>query len=108
MGWYVSIKLHLLCNEKVEIIYFVLTKANVNDRNESLIHVLTDKVFGNLYADKGYISESLFGKLWDGGIHIVTGLRPNMKQHLMPIYDKIMLQKRSVIESYNDMLKNVA
>ena len=42
------------------------------------------------------------------GIHIVTGLRSNMKQKLMPLYDKIMLRKRSVIESVNDMLKNVA
>ena len=31
-----------------------------------------------------------------------------MKQRLMPLYDKIMLRKRSVIESINGMLKNVA
>ena len=31
-----------------------------------------------------------------------------MKQRLMPLYDKIMLRKRSVIESINDTLKNVA
>ena len=31
-----------------------------------------------------------------------------MKQKLMPLYDKIMLRKRNVIESVNDMLKNVA
>ena len=37
----------------------------------------------------------------------MTGLRSNMKQRLMPLYDKIMLRKRSVIESVNDMLKNV-
>ena len=28
-----------------------------------------------------------------------------MKQKLMPLYDKIMLRKRNVIESVNDMLK---
>lgn len=71
-------------------------------------HTLTDRVFGKLYADKGYISQSLFGHLWDNGVHIVTGLRSNMKQRLMPLYDKIMLRKRSIIESINDMLKNVA
>ncbi|MBD5253576.1 MAG: IS982 family transposase, partial [Barnesiella sp.] len=32
----------------------------------------------------------------------------NMKKCLMPLYDKIMLRKRSIIESINDMLKNVA
>lgn len=108
MGWYVGFKLHLLCNEKGEIINFVLTRANVDDRNDDVIDTLTDKVFGKLYADKGYISQSLFGKLFDNGVHIVTGLRSNMKQRLMPLYDKIMLRKRSVIESVNDMLKNVA
>ena len=108
MGWYIGFKLHLLCNEKGEILNFVLTKANVDDRNENVMDTLTDKVFGKLYADKGYISQSLFGKLFDQGVHIVTGLRSNMKQRLMSIYDKVMLRKRSIIESLNDMLKNVA
>ncbi len=80
----------------------------MDDRNEDVIDTLTDNVFGKLYADKGYISQSLFGHLWDDGIHIVTGLRSNMKQRLMPFYDKMMLRKRSIIESINDMLKNVA
>lgn len=108
MGWYMGFKLHLLCNEKGELINFVLTRANVDDRNENVIDALTDKAFGKLYADKGYISQSLFGHLWDDGIHTVTGLSSNMKHRLMPLYDKIMLRKRSIIESINDMLKNVA
>ena len=31
-----------------------------------------------------------------------------MKQRLMSLYDKIMLRKRSIIETVNDMLENVA
>ncbi|MEE0621292.1 MAG: transposase, partial [Prevotella sp.] len=31
-----------------------------------------------------------------------------MKNRLMPLYDKILLRKRSVIETINDELKNVA
>ena len=108
MGWFVGFKLHLVCNEKGEILNFVVTKANVDDRNEDVIKVLTEKLFGKLYADKEYISANLFGQLWDNGVHIVTGIKSNMKNKLMPIYDKIMLRKRSVIESVNDMLKNVA
>ncbi len=65
----------------------------MDDRNEAVIDTLTDRVFGKLYADKGYISQSLFGHLWDDGIHIVTGLRSNMKQRLMPFYDRMMLRK---------------
>ncbi|MCM1456415.1 MAG: transposase [Lachnoclostridium sp.] len=60
MGWHVGFKLHLLCNEKGEIVNFVLTKANVDDRNENVFDTITDKVFGKSYADKGYISQSLF------------------------------------------------
>ena len=108
MGWYVGFKLHLLCNEKGEIVNFVLTRANVDDRNDAVIDTLTDRAFGKLYADKDYISQSLFGRLWSEGIHVVTGLRSNMRQRLMPLYDKIMLRKRSIIETVNDILKNVA
>ena len=60
MCWYVGFKLHLLCNEKGEIVNFVLSRANVDDREISVMDTLTDKVFGKLYADKGYISQSLF------------------------------------------------
>lgn len=64
--------------------------ALVDDRNEDVIDALTYKVFGKLYVDKGYISQSLPGKLSDEGIHIAAGLRSNMKQQLMPLYDMIM------------------
>ena len=33
MGWYYGFKLHLLCNERGELLNFALTKANVEDRN---------------------------------------------------------------------------
>ena len=49
--------LHLLCNEKGEIINFNLTRANVDNHDENVMNALTDKVFGKLYADKG---DSLF------------------------------------------------
>lgn len=108
MGWYIGFKLHLVCNERGEILNFALTRANVDDRNPHVIDVLTDKVIGKLYADKGYISQTLFNNLWDKGLHVVTGIRSNMKNRLMSVRYKILLRKRSVIESVNDMLKNVA
>ena len=42
------------------------------------------------------------------GINLVTGIRSNMKNKLMPLYDRLLLRKRSVIETINDELKNVA
>ena len=108
MGWFYGFKLHLICNERGEILNFILTRGNVDDRDERVFNRLGDNIIGKLYADKGYISQGLFDRLFYNDIHIVTGLRSNMKNKLMPLYDKIMLRKRSVIETINDELKNVA
>ena len=53
MGWYFGFKLHLICNERGEILNFMFTKANVDDRNENVFNRLTENVFGKLFADKG-------------------------------------------------------
>ena len=108
MGWFYGFKLHLICNERGEVLNFILTRGNVDDRDEGVFNRLSDNIIGKLYADKGYISQELFDRLFSNDIHIVTGLRSNMKNKLMPLYDKIMLRKRSVIETVNDELKNVA
>lgn len=107
MGWFFGFKLHLVCNEKGELLNFSLTKGNFDDRNPDVINVLTKDLFGKLYADKGYISQKLFEMLFDEGVHLVTGIRSNMKNSLMSFRDKILLRKRSVIESINDELKNI-
>ena len=108
MGWYYGFMLHLLCNERGVLLNFALTKTNVDDCNPEVFNNLTKDLFGKLYADKGYISQSRFASLFDRGVHIVKGIRTNMKNRLMDVYDKIMLRKRSIIETINDMLKNVA
>lgn len=108
MGWYFGFKLHLICNERGELLNFMLTKANVDDRSTEVFNRLSDNAFGKLFAGKGYISQGLFERLFNDGIELVTGLKCNMKNKLMPLYDKILLRKRSVIETINDELKNVA
>ena len=39
---------------------------------------------------------------------MVTGLRVNMTNTLMPFYDKMMLRRGYIIETINDLLKNTA
>jgi len=107
MGWFHGFKLHLLCNDKGELLSFCLTPGNVDDRDPKTLKVLTKKLFGKLFGDKGYISSSLFDTLFNNGVHLITGMRNNMKNRLMSLYDKIMLRKRSVIETINDQLKNI-
>jgi hypothetical protein len=45
--------------------------------------------------------------LFMNGLHLVTNIRNNMKNTLMEMKDKILLRKRSVIETVNDELKNM-
>jgi len=107
MGWFYGFKLHLIINDKGEILNFVITQANVDDRtplkNESFIRAIK----GKLYADKGYVSKELTELLFIDGVHLITGIRNNMKNTLMELKDKILLRKRSVIETVNDELKNM-
>ena len=37
----------------------------------------------------------------------MTSIKKNMKSKVMPMIDKILLRKRSLIETVNDQLKNV-
>ena len=71
MGWYFGFKLYLICNERGEILNFMLTKANVDDRNKNIFNSLIDNVFGKLFTDKEYISKELFGALFNDGINLV-------------------------------------
>ena len=108
MGWCHGFKLHLACNDRGEIVAFVLTGANVSDKDPEVFKVLAKRLYGKLFADKGYISQRLFDCLFEDGIQLVTGLRVNMKNKLMPFYDRMMLRKRYIIETINDILKNTA
>lgn len=107
MGWFYGFKLHLVCNEKGELLSFYLTKGNVDDRNPKHIKKLTEELFGKLFADKGYLSKALWEMLFADGIQLFTKLRKNMKGHIMELKDKILLRKRAIIETINDELKNL-
>jgi len=107
-GWFYGFKLHLVVNEFGDILDFVFTPGNVDDRNEEMMNKLTKRLFGKLIGDKGYLSKKLFEFLWDKGIQLITKIKKNMKNVLMPMIDKLLLRKRALIESINDQLKNIA
>ena len=106
MGWFYGFKLHLVVNERGEITSFMLTPGNVADNNAKLGAKLCARMHGKLYGDRGYISADLFLTLWQQGVQLVTGIRKNMKNRLLPLWDKLMLRKRNLIETINDQLKN--
>ena len=107
MGYFFGFKLHIVINDKGELLTFVITPGNVDDREPLKSQSFIKALKGKLYADKGYISKELTQILFLDGLHLITSIRNNMKNTLMELKDKILLRKRSVIETINDELKNI-
>ena len=107
MGYFFGFKLHIVINDKGELLNFVITPGNTDDREPLKNPSFIKNLKGKLYADKGYISNKLTQVLFMDGLHLITSIRNNMKNTLMELKDKILLRKRSVIETVNDELKNI-
>lgn len=107
MGWFYGFKVHLIVNDKGEILNFVITQGNIDDREPLYQPNFVKKIMGKLYGDKGYIGEKLVEMLFVNGLHLITKLRKNMKGKIMSTVDSILLRKRALSESINDELKNM-
>jgi len=107
-GWFFGFKLHLVINDRGELLSVFLTPGNVDDRNP--VPRLLRKLFGKVFGDKGYISQPLRDFLRQTfGVQLVTKLRSNAKNQLpMPLIDRILLRKRAIIECVIDQLKNIS
>jgi hypothetical protein len=104
MGYFYGFKLHLVINHKGEIIALKITQGNVDDRGP--LEILSQGLKGLMLADKGYLSADLFKSLYRRGLKLITGIRRNMKNYLLPLFEKLLLRKRFLIESVFDVLKN--
>ena len=81
-----------------------ITAGNTDDRKP--FDTMKAALEGRIVGDKGYISRDLFQELWKRGLHLITGIRRNMKNFLMPLLYKLLLRKRSIIETLFDKLKS--
>lgn len=106
IGWFFGFKLHLLINECGELLSVKCTPGNVDDRRP--VPDMVRNSFGKLFGDKGYLSKELSDNLRQHGITLITGIKKNMKNQLLALEDKILLRKRSIIETVNDQLKNIS
>jgi len=104
MDRFYGFKLHIVINHKGEIMAVRITSGNRDDRAPLLAMVKNLK--GKLFGDKGYISDKLCQKLKQKDIQLITAIRRNMKNFLMPMINKILLRKRFIIETIFDMLKS--
>ena len=106
-GWFYGLKLFLVIKTFGEIMNAFFTMANVADNHLSTMIKLFSKLKGWAFADKGFINQKAVEELLSKGLHLITGIRRNMKNKLMLMEQKLLLQKRGVIESVNDILKSV-
>ncbi len=104
MGWFFGFKLHVVMNHKGELMAVKITPGNTDDR--APLEMMVPELKGKLLADKGYISKDLFARLRRHGLHLITGIRKNMKNYLMPILDKLLLRKPFIIETLFNKLKS--
>jgi transposase len=106
VGWFYGFKLHLVVNDRGELLAVCLTPGNTDDRRP--VPRLVRRLFGRLFGDKGYISQPLAQQLLVTlGVRLVTKLRKNMRQQLLALADKVLLRKRALIETIVDQLKNM-
>jgi hypothetical protein len=104
MGWFYGLKPHLVINHTGQVVALRITPGNTAD--STALDEMTSHLAGKRHADKGYVGRELFKRLWRRGLHLITSIRCNMRNHLMPMADKIMLRKRLLIETVLDTLKS--
>lgn len=105
-GWFYGCKLHLVLNDRGELMSFKLTPAHIDDRKP--LKKLMKGLKGWLFADKGYLGQQITAELKKQGIELITRMRKNMKDiSSLCSFKKFLLSKRGMIETAIDQLKNI-
>ena len=106
-GWFYGFKLHLVINDRGEIINWAITAGNVADNNHTLLQHLLKGLRGICLADKGYFT-SLFEWFYHQKLHLLIKPKRNMKKDPLCLADHAhYLRKRALIESVNDLLVTI-
>ena len=82
----------------------LITPANVDDREG--LRFMTKKLAAKIFADKGYIGKDFFKELFEHGTQVITKIKKNMKNILMNLWDKFVLNKRGIIETIFSSIKS--
>ena len=106
MGWFYGFKLHLIVNDRGELLAVQLTPGNIDDRKP--VPQMSKKLWGKLVGDRVYLSQALFEQLFARGLQLITPIRKNMQNRLVLLEDKLLTRKRFVIETIVDQLKNIS
>jgi hypothetical protein len=105
VGWFFGLKLHLVTNNRGELMAFKITRGSRHDSKEAV--PLLKKLKGLGFGDKGYLGKKIFEELIAGGLKLITRTRKNMKTkpHLSR-YERQLLNQRGIIETVIGHLKH--
>jgi hypothetical protein len=78
VGWFFGFKLHVVINDRGDILAVQLTPGNCHD--SQVAYQLLSSFQGLAIGDKGYISQALSDALHSQGVHLLTPLRKNMRR----------------------------
>lgn len=106
-GWFYGLKLFLVINAMGEIMSCIITPAAIADNNFSMMQKLFRNLKGYIFTDKGFIAQKAFEYFYLRGLKLVTTIRKNMKNKLVPVFEKLCRKKRGIIESVNDILMTI-
>ena len=105
-GWFYGFKRPLIVNDEGELLAFRVTPGNVDERRP--VERLVTGWGGQLFGDRGSISQALHDILCGQGLELLTKIRKHMQNRLIRLWDKLLLRKRTLIETVNDQLKNIS
>lgn len=105
MGWFYGFKLHLIINEKGEIMEVYFSKGNKDDRIG--LEKMGQELEGLLIGDKGYISSEHRERLAKQGLKLITKVRKNMQPVAMSRLEKSLLYRRTLVETVIGQLKSL-
>jgi hypothetical protein len=106
VDWCYGFKVHLVTNDCGALLAVKITPGTTDDREPVPEPVAS--LFGKLFGDRRYLSQPLFEQLYEDGLQLITKLRKNLKERLIPLFDKLLLGKRSICETVIDQLKNIS
>jgi hypothetical protein len=101
--WFFGFKMHMIINHLGQVVSFYITPGNVADNDKNVLEKLTQNIYGKLVADRGYLGR--FQDLYERGIILIHSIRSNMKNKLIPLFDKFLLRQRGIIETVFGILK---
>jgi hypothetical protein len=95
LGWFYGFKLHVTVSDCGELLAWQVTPGNIDDRRP--VEKLTQRLFGKLFGDLGYLSEPLKMLLREQHLELITKVKKNMKNQFLNLSDKLFLRKRAII-----------